>query len=59
MGTQGILGLREHRAPGVTWRVFKGLQGYLAHKKHPPPGTLLKEDYLGSYGGAGGVGDLL
>jgi len=30
-----------------------GLQGYLAHKKHPPPRTL-QQDYLGSYGGPRG-----
>ena len=31
------------------------LQGYLAHKKQPPPRTL-QQDYLGSYGGPwGGV----
>ena len=31
------------------------VQGYLAHKKHPPPRTPHK-DYLGSYGGPGGGG---
>ena len=30
------------------------LQGYLVHKKHPPPRTL-KLDYLGSYGGPTGA----
>jgi hypothetical protein len=25
------------------------VQGYIAHKKHPPPRTL-QQDYLGSYG---------
>jgi hypothetical protein len=31
------------------------LQGYLAHKQHPPPRTL-QQDYLGSYGGPKGGG---
>ena len=34
------------------------LQGYLAHKKHPPPRTL-QWDFLGSYGGPRGGGRFL
>ena len=36
-------------------RVGRGVQGYLAHNKHPPPRTTVGL-YLGSYGGPGGGG---
>ena len=35
------------------WRVARHLQGYLAHKKQPPPRTL---PCLGTYGGPRGGG---
>ena len=38
-----VCGTLNHEGSGL-------LHGYLAHKKHPPPGTL-QWDYLGSYGG--------